>query len=327
MKLKGSLLKFVSQSSPKEIRLAAAERRGEDMAPEDEVTVLFVLGFDKDQDLSAAAKKSLHEYPLQGLLDALDAPLDSLVIKKILELRGDDEAVQIMAALNPGTDDATLTELASTGPDEVIAAFSEDRELLAAKPFVKEALRKNPRTPGSVRAALSEFKPRPAEGGPRPKAAEQPRLPDDLTDEKRAKADEQNIYKIVALLNMGQKLKLALSGNKTARSLLIKDANKMISMAVLKNPRITEEEVQKVALTKGTNDEMLRQIARNKEWVKSYGIRVGMLTNPKTPLTVSLKLLDSVYEKDLQGIAKSKNVPNTLASAARRKLDAKGKRG
>ena len=72
---------------------------------------------------------------------------------------------------------------------------------------------------------------------------------------------------------------------------------------------------------------MLRQIARNKEWVKSYGIRVGMLTNPKTPLTVSLKLLDSVYEKDLQGIAKSKNVPNTLASAARRKLDAKGKRG
>ena len=136
---------------------------GEDLPPEDEVTVLFVLGFDKDAELSGIAKKSLQEYTLTRLLDALDAPLDPLVIKKLLELRGDDDAVKIMAALNPGADDATLSSLASTGPEEVIAVFSEDRELLAAKPFIKEALKKNPLTPNSVRAALSEFKPRPDE--------------------------------------------------------------------------------------------------------------------------------------------------------------------
>lgn len=324
MKLKGSLLKFVSPSSPRELRLSAAERRCEDLPAEDELTVLFVLGFDKDTELSGAAKKSFQEYPLQRLLEAMDAPLDALVIKKILELRGDD-AVKIMAALNSGTDDATLTELAATGPEEVVAALSDDKDLLAAKPFVKEALTKNPLTSGSLRAALSEFKPRSAESAAKP--GEQSKLPADLVDDKRAKADEQNIYKLIVSMNAGQKLKLALSGNKSARDLLIKDSNKVISMSVLKNPRITEEEVQKVALTKGTNDDMLRQIARNSEWVKSYGIRVGILTNPKTPLTVSLKLLDSVYEKDLQAIAKSKNVPNTLASAARRKLDAKGKKG
>jgi hypothetical protein len=328
MKLKGSLLKFVSPSSPREFRLSAAERR-EALAPEDEVTVLFVLAFDKDQELSGAARKSLQEYPLQRLLDAMDAPLDALVIKKILELRGEDEAVQIMAALNPGTDDATLAHLAAGGPDEVIAALSEDAELLAAKPLVKEALMKNPRTTNALRAALSELKPAPAGGARKSKAeaATPSSFHDDLTDEARSKTDEQNIYKIVAQLNMGQKLKLALSGNKSARSLLIKDSNRMISMAVLKNPRITEEEVQKLALTKGTNDEMLRQIARNKEWVKSYGIRIGMLTNPKTPLAISLKLLDTVYEKELHSVAKSKNVPSALASAARRKLDAKGKKG
>lgn len=325
MKLKGSLLKFVSPSSPRDVRLSAAERRSEDLPAEDEVTVLFVLGFDKDPELSGAAKKSLQEYPLQGLLEAMDAPLDALVIKKILELRGGDDAVKIMASLNPGTDDATLAELAATGPEEVVAALSDDKELLASKSFLKEALTKNPLTTGSLRAALSEFNPAPAQGAPKP--GEQPRLPVDLVDDKRAKADEQNIYRMILQMNAGQKLKLALSGNKSARALLIKDSNKVISMSVLKNPRITEEEVQKVALTKGTNDDMLRHIARNSEWVKSYGIRVGILTNPKTPLTVSLKLLDSVYEKDLQAIAKSKNVPNTLASAARRKLDAKGKKG
>lgn len=325
MKLKGSLLRFVSPASAREERLRAAQRAAsEELAAEDEVTVLFVLGFDKDAELAEAAKRSLQEFPLQRLLEALDAPLDPLVIKKLLELR-EDEAVQIMAALNPGIDDATLTNLASNGPEEVIAALSEDSELLSKKPFIRDALSKNPRTSGAVRSMLAEPKPGPAKCAAQP--AELEKLHVDLTDEKRARADEQNVYKLVVQMNAGQKLKLALSGNKSARDVLIKDSNKVISMAVLKNPRITEEEVQKITLTKGTNDDMLRHIARNKEWVKSYGIRVGMLTNPKTPLTVSLKLLDTVYERDLQTIAKSKNVPNTLASAARRKLDAKGKKG
>lgn len=322
MRLKGSLLKYVSPSSPKELRMNAARRAlSEELSAEDELTAVFVLLFDKDQELSAEAKRSLHEYPLQRLLEALSAPLDPLVIKKVLEVREDD-AVRIMAALNPGIDDATLAALASTGPEEVVAALAEDRDLLSAKPFLKDALRSNPHTPGYVKTAISELEARPSGDSPRRK---EEKLHEDLTDEKRAKVDEQNIYKLIATLNTGQKLKLALSGNKSARDLLIKDSNKVISMAVLKNPRITEEEVQKVTLTKGTNDDMLRQISRNKEWVKSYGIRVGMLTNPKTPLTVSLKLLDTVYERDLQAIAKSKNVPNTLASAARRKLEAKGK--
>lgn len=321
MKLKGSLLRFLSPASPRELRLRAAQRAlGGELAAEDELTVVFVLSFDKDPELSAEAKRSLNEYPLQRLLEALSAPLDPLVIKKVLEVREDD-SVKIMAALNQGIDDATLTALASTGPEEVIAALAEDKELLAAKPFLKDALRANPQTPGYVKTAISEFKPKADAPVKRPEE----KLHADLTDEKRAKVDEQNIYKLISQMNTGQKLKLALSGNKSARDLLIKDSNKVISMAVLKNPRITEEEVQKVTLTKGTNDDMLRQISRNKEWVKSYGIRVGMLTNPKTPLTVSLKLLDSVYERDLQAIAKSKNVPNTLASAARRKLEAKGK--
>jgi len=326
MKLKASLLKFVSPSSPADVRLAAARRSfGEELCAADEITVLFILGFDRDEELSSAAKGSLQEYPLKGLLDAMDSPLDPLLIKKLLELRGDDDAVKIMAALNPGADDSILADLVEHGPDEVIAVFSEDAALLEAKPFLKEALRKNPRTPNSVRVALSEKRSARAE---KPFVRETPGKEGfhlDLTDEARSKVDEQNIYKVVAGLNTGQKLKLALSGNKAARDLLIKDSNRIISMAVLKNPRITEEEVQKVAHTKGTSDDMLRQISKNKEWVKSYSIRVGMLTNPKTPLTVSLKLLDTVYEKDLHSIAKSKNIPNALASAARRKLEAKGK--
>lgn len=323
MKIKQELLKYVSPSTPAQERLAVAKREGAGkLEPPDEVTVLFVMGFDKDAGISGAAEKSLAEYPAQELLSALEDRLDPLVIKKILEMRPDDEAVQIMAALNPGIDDDTLKKLAETGPEEVVAVLSEEKAILARKPFIAEALLKNPHASRTLAAELEEAKAAPVAV----KNEEPAKLHEDLVDDKRARADEQNIYKLINQLSMGQKLKLALSGNKSARDLLVKDSNKIISTAVLKNPRITEEEVQKVTQSKGTNDDMLRQISRNKEWMKSYSIRMGMLGNPKTPLMISLKLLDSVFEKDLHTVAKSKSIPSTLASAARRKLESKGKK-
>ncbi|MBW7957240.1 MAG: hypothetical protein H3C68_05035 [Deltaproteobacteria bacterium] len=326
MKVRQELLKYFKM--PAEGRLALAKRAGDDtLTPSDEVTVLFVLGFDKDPAVSDAAKKSLGEYPLDGLIKALEQKLDPLVIKKVLDLR-DDDSLRIMAALNPGTDDETLKSLAETGPEEVVAAISEDIDLLSMKPFLVEALKKNPHFTLSMAGLFEERLRNPGTAKPGeadPLTSEQ--IEKDLFDEKKAKADEQNIYKAVSNMTMGQKLKLALCGNKAARELLVKDPNKIIAVAVLKNPRVTEEEVQKVTASKGTSDDLLRQISRNKEWMKSHTIRVGMLSNPKTPLAISLKLLDTVFEKDLQTIAKSKNVSSALASAARRRLEAKAGRG
>jgi len=331
MKIKQELLRHISPSTSAQERLAVAKREEAGLPglpglidPSDEVTVLFVLGFDKDPQISGAAKKSLAEYPVQGLLSALEERLDPIVIRKILETRPEDEAIRIMAALNPGIDDETLKRLAETGPAEVVAALSEDGIILARKPFIAEALLKNPNASRTLAAELEEAR---AKAAPVDVKKEEPaKLHMDLVDDKRAKADEQNIFKLITQLSMGQKLKLALSGNKSARDLLVKDSNRIISNAVLKNPRITEEEIQKVTQSKGTNDDMLRHISRNKEWMKSYTIRLGMLGNPKTPLSISLKLLDSVYEKDLHNVSKSKSIPSTLASAARRKLESKGKK-
>lgn len=324
MKVKQALLKYISPSTPADERLAFASRiKTEDLSPQDEVTALFILGFDKDPGVSCAAKKSLEEYPLDLTLSALEERLDPLVIKKIVETRGENEAVQIMAALNSSIDDETLKRLAETGPEELAAALAQDRERLSSRPFLIEALKKNPLMPLSVISSLAGP---PTQAGPAHAKKEEPLapLPKELKDER--KADEQNIYRLVSELNMAQKMKLALSGNKSARELLVKDSNKLISISVLKNPRITEDEIMRVTASKGTPEDLLRFIGRNKEWVKCYGVKLGMTTNPKTPLTISIKMLDSLFEKDLQKIAKSKNIPSVLASAARRKLEVKGKK-
>ncbi len=138
--------------------------------------------------------------------------------------------------------------------------------------------------------------------------------------------DEHNIYKLLKSLTVGQKIKVALTGGKAIRGFLVNDTNKVVCSAVLKNPRITEDEVLRVITSKSTSDDMLRQVGRHKEWIKNYNIKINMVLNPKTPLQTSLKFLDHLYEKDLMSIAKGKNVPSVLASAARRKMDAKKKK-
>lgn len=324
MKVRQGLLKFISTDTPETVKLAitGGEPTEPPLEPEDEVTVLFVLSHDRSQSVSEAAKRRLEELPTYVILAALDKKLDPLVIKAVVNLRKDDEAILMMAVFNESIDDETLRRLASEGPEEVIAVIAEDHTLLLRKPFLMDALKKNPLTSQAIIRDLDLLASSPAEAAAVKAEASSAGAP----KENELKIDEQNIYKSVKEMSMGQKIKLALSGNKSAREFLVKDANKIIALAVLKNPRITEDEVQRVISSKGTPEDLLRQIARNKEWVKSYSIKLGMVVNPKTPLAISVKFLDSIYEKDLQKLSKSKNVPSVIAAAARRKIEAKIKK-
>ncbi len=327
MKVRQGLFKFISTDADKEQRISYASRRWpalEPLEPSDELTVLFVLAHDRDLDVSTPAARSLLDYPAERALTALGGRLDPLVIKKIISLFKDSEAIVIMAATNPCIDDETLKEIASTGPEEAVVLLGEDTARLRKKPFLVDAIFKNPLTPGSLMAELREIENNLHNAHGEDEEHENVTRRE-LIEEHNT--DEHNIYQMIQGLSMGGKIKLALTGNKSARDLLIKDANKLIALSVLKNPRITEEEIIRLTQTKGTPEDLLRQVARSKEWLKSYHVKTGLVTNPKTPLAISVKLLDHLYDADLQKLAKSKNIPSVLASSARRKVDQKLKKG
>ena len=124
-------------------------------------------------------------------------------------------------------------------------------------------------------------------------------------------------------MSVGEKIKLALTGDKSIRKMFITHSNKMISTAVIKNPRLTVEEVVKVANAKTTPDEILRLIAAKKEWLKNYNVRIAMIMNAKTPLQVALRMLDTLNIKDLEKVAKSRYISNVVSSAADRLLKKK----
>jgi hypothetical protein len=121
-------------------------------------------------------------------------------------------------------------------------------------------------------------------------------------------------------MTVGQRVKLAFNGNKDARTILLRDANKIIPRFVLQNPRITEEEVLILAKDRNADDEILRQIAESREWTRVYPVRAALVENARTPLPQALTLLQTLGEREIARLAKSKHVSNAIAVQARRLL-------
>lgn len=127
-------------------------------------------------------------------------------------------------------------------------------------------------------------------------------------------------YKLAQVMGIGEKIKMALSGDKEWRKILVKDANKLVSGGVIKNPRMSEPEILTVLKAGVQNDEIMRLICANKEWVKNYQIRKALIENPKTPLANALRYLGTMNEKELANYAKSKNISSVVATQAKRML-------
>ena len=139
-----------------------------------------------------------------------------------------------------------------------------------------------------------------------------------------AKPQARSLWAEILTMGVPEKIKLALRGNKAARALLINDANKVIRRLVLQNPRITDGEIAGLARNKGTDEEMIRMIGLRSDWMRFYAVRQGLVTNPRTPLPMAIKLLPTLSQRDIAALARSRNVSSTIASQARRIINTKG---
>jgi hypothetical protein len=125
-------------------------------------------------------------------------------------------------------------------------------------------------------------------------------------------------------LSVAERVKLALRGNKAARSILARDPVRLVQGCVLQNPRITLEEALAMAKNRSLHGDLLRMIADERDWVRNYAVRLALVRNPKTPIQVALGLLGGVQERDIRLLARSREVPSVLQQQARRILARKG---
>jgi hypothetical protein len=132
--------------------------------------------------------------------------------------------------------------------------------------------------------------------------------------------DPQSTLQRIASMTVAQRVGLAMKGSREERAILIRDPNKLVSVAVLSSPKMTEPEIESIAKMASISEEILRMIASTRAWMKRYGIVVALARNPKTPVAISMNLLARLTDKDVRAISTDRNVPEVLRITARQKI-------
>jgi hypothetical protein len=140
---------------------------------------------------------------------------------------------------------------------------------------------------------------------------------DEVFDEEEAR--DSTVAKL-AKMGFTQRLKAAVKGTREMRSILIRDPNKMISAAVLSSPKLAEPEVEAYSRMANVSDDVLRIIAHNRRWMKNYNILLGLVKNPKTPVAMSLNMMNRLNDRDMTQLSVDRNVPEPLRIAARKRI-------
>lgn len=138
--------------------------------------------------------------------------------------------------------------------------------------------------------------------------------PEDDDDERQSGTQD------LAAMNFPQRLKAAMKGTREQRAILIRDPNKMICASVLSSPKVSAPEVESFARMQNVSEDVLRIIGSNRGWLKSYGVIVALVKNPKTPLSLSMNLMSRLQDRDLAKLGVDRNVPEALRISARKKI-------
>ena len=153
----------------------------------------------------------------------------------------------------------------------------------------------------------------------------------DLTGEQKSSSVEEeeefvSLEQRIKNMPVGHKIKLAFKGNKEARSILIRDTNKSVAVAVVKSGRLTDGEVSSYAGNRNLADDVIREISSNKEFVRKYPVKVALVNNPKTPTSTALSFVSMLHKKDLQHLSRNKNVSSVISTAALKRFKEKFRR-
>jgi hypothetical protein len=120
----------------------------------------------------------------------------------------------------------------------------------------------------------------------------------------------------ISRMNVSERVKLAVLGDKEDRMILVRDGSKVVNGAVLASPKISDQEIETIAAMKNVQENVLRTLARNRKFIKSYSVVKALVNNPRCPLDISLGLMKNLLTPDLKVLSMNKNVPETLKKLA-----------
>jgi hypothetical protein len=281
------------------------------LAPEERVELLAVLALDKEDAISSRAQESLLSCAPQDFIAAMKR-IDAAeaLFRYCAENLGDKPGVADAMADNLSCPAEYLIQVAPYLKDAV-DALVEDLDRLSSNPGLVTALAPSANLTAKQRAVLDEIqRETPVD------EAELAQAVEGLASVEPDKAKRLTLVQKVARMRVVERMQLALKGNRDERMLLIRDPNRLVQRAVLQSPKLSEQEVEGFAGMTSVSEEVLRIIATNRNFIKSYTIVRALMFNPKTPLDLTLHMLARLNPHDLKFLTTNKNIPETLRSTA-----------
>jgi hypothetical protein len=329
LKVSPEVARIVKPGAPRDAQLAAA-RGALPLAGKDLLTVLFFLCRSGDTEIKKSAVKTLRELPATILSPLCkDESLHPQLLELMVRARMGDADLMGGVIMHPAIAVKTLLYLAQKAGAEVLERLAGHQNMLYENSDIVAAIIANPAAEKTLKFKLGWQDP---EAITKQEQPEDNAEVDEETDEDgrsqteiealMEEADHEGMskYQIALELKVAEKIKMALTGDKEWRTIMMKESNKLVQAAVMKNPRISDGEVLMVAKTRTSSDDLIRMILLNKDWIKSYEIKKALLVHPKTPPPKALRFVTYLSMKDLKELSKSRQVTSVVANALRKEL-------
>ena len=268
-----------------------------------------MLASDTDEKIAERAQNALLSQPAEAFRAALARPdADERLFVYCARDLATKPGIADDLAKNTACAAKIVVHVAANLTPDGIQALLDGMERFTSEPALIQAVVKNPNANAEQRMLLDELQ---------KTAAPITELNADVAA--AAEPDpvkRETLMQQVSRMTVVQRLMLALKGGRTERMLLIHDHNKLIQRCVLQSPRLTDSEVEAFAAMTNLPAETLRSISFMRIFMKNYAIVKNLVNNPKTPLDVSLHLMQRLTSSDLMKLTTNKNVPETLRSSA-----------
>lgn len=317
---------------------------------EDLVAVLAFLAGSGDGEVAAQSKASLSDIPSRVVLAfAANEALDPTHLMRLMKVSTE---VAVLEALirNRAVPDFAIAELAShaEGPLQEIIVINQARILRA--PEILDALLANPAVTAETRRraletreeffekkarlaaladlvepellvepddAIADLLQRAAELESQPEETAGPTL-QTLTESEEKDDTKKAIWTRLQFMSVSEKVQLAFRGDRMVRMLLIRDRNKLICSAVMRNPRMSEQEAEAIAGMRNVDEEVLRLLATRRDFMSKYNIMLTLTRNPKAPIGVVLPFINRLTLRDLKALKDDKGVQQVIREMARK---------
>lgn len=315
------------------------------LGQDDLIAVLAYLGMSADPEIAEAAQASLQDVPsrVQAELAANeDFPVDHLV--RLLCVSTDALVLEALIR-NKSVPDNQVAELARHAEPRVQEVIVINHARILRAPHILDALLENPSITNDVRRRVHEardefFVKQKARDDAAALLEEAEEIdiplepiadlleraehtPDDtppIALNESEKNDERTsaIWTRLGFMTVAEKVRLAFRGDRMIRMLLVRDRNKLVCSAVMRNPRISEQEIEAIAGMRNVDDEVLRILGTRRQWTSKYNIMAILVRNPKAPVGVVLPFVNRLTLRDLKGLKDDKGVQQAVREMARK---------